>query len=194
MALLLGFRRAICIHKGRSKQQIVQSFIHESNPTTVWDIGANKGHFSRLASDADIHTIAFDMDPAAVEKNYFQVMSGREQNILPLLSDLTNPSPGLGWQNQERASFMERGPVDTVLALALIHHFAITNNLPFFKIADFLRSICRWLIIEFVPKTDSQVQRLLATRKDVFFDYSQEAFERHFEQFFSIKGKIQIKT
>jgi hypothetical protein len=87
------------------KQQIVQTFIHESNPTTVWDIGANNGHFSRLASDAGIHTVAFDMDPAAVEKNYFQVMSGHEKNILPLLSDLTNPSPGLGWQNQERIVF-----------------------------------------------------------------------------------------
>ena len=176
------------------KRQILQNFLHQSNPRTVWDIGANNGYYSRLASDAGIHTVAFDVDPVAVENNYLRVMSQHEKNILPLLSDLTNPSPGLGWQNQERASFKERGPVDTVLALALIHHFAITNNLPFLNLAEFLQTICRWLIIEFVPKNDSQVERLLATRKDVFNAYSQDEFERNFEKFFKIKEKIQINT
>ena len=82
--------------------------------------------------------------------------------------DLTNPSRNLGWENDERMSFMKRGPIDLVMALALIHHLAISNNLPFDRIAQFFQKICKSLIIEFVPKTDSQVQRLLATREDIF--------------------------
>ncbi len=175
------------------KKQIVQKYLFKSNPRTVWDIAANTGHFSRLASDNEINTISFDVDPAAVEKNYLHVVSSGENIILPLVSDLTNPSPGLGWQNEERMGFMERGPADTLLALALIHHLAISNNLPFSKVVDFIRQICKWLIIEFVPKTDSQVQRLLATRKDIFPNYTEEAFEKEFERYFAVRDKIQIK-
>ena len=175
------------------KKQIVQKFVSRSNPETVWDIGANTGQFSRLASDIGINTIAFDVDPAAVEKNYTWAKSNEEANILPLLNDLTNPSPGIGWQNTERMGLIERGPADTLIALALIHHLAVSNNLPFNKVAEFMQQVCDWLIIEFVPKKDSQVQRLLSTRQDIFTDYSQETFEQEFGRYFAIKDKAQIK-
>ena len=175
------------------KKQIVQEFLSRSKPETVWDVGANTGHFSRLASDNGIKTIAFDVDPTAVEKNYISAKSNKEANILPLLNDLTNPSPSIGWQNTERMGLMERGPADTLVALALIHHLAISNNLPFAKVADFMQQVCQWLIIEFVPKKDSQVQRLLATRKDIFPDYTQKAFEQNFGRYFAIMEKTQIK-
>ena len=66
--------------------------------------------------------------------------------------DLTNPSPYLGWENDERMSFMKRDPADLVMALALIHHLAISNNLPFdrfqticrlYRIAQFFQKICQ---------------------------------------------------
>ena len=106
--------------------------------------------------------------------------------------DLTNPSPGIGWGNQERASLIERGPADAVLALALIHHLAISNNLPFANIATFLGQICEHLIIEFVPKTDSQVKRLLSTREDIFPDYTQKGFEGEFRKEFAIEASAPI--
>ncbi|GAI82895.1 unnamed protein product, partial [marine sediment metagenome] len=112
------------------KKQIVAEFLDKINPKSVWDLGANVGIFSRIASDKGIQTISFDIDPAAVEKNYLECVERNETNILPLLLDLTNPSPGIGWENQERTSLLERGSADTVLALALIHHLAISNNLP----------------------------------------------------------------
>ena len=87
---------------------------------------------------------------------------------------------------------VERGPADTVLALALLHHLAISNNLPFARIAGFLARICRWLIIEFVPKSDSQVQRLLQTRQDIFADYTQPAFEAEFRRHFVILESIRL--
>ena len=119
------------------KQQLVKAYIVESNPKTVWDIGANTGEFSRIALSHDVYTIAFDIDPAAVEKNYLQTQRGKEIDLLPLCLDVNNPSPAIGWANKERQSLVERGPCDTLFALALVHHLAISNNVPFDHIAAF---------------------------------------------------------
>jgi ribosomal protein L11 methylase PrmA len=174
------------------KQRLVEAYLSESKPHTVWDLGANTGVFSRIAAAKNIDTIAFDVDPAAVEKNYRQMRENKETKILPLCLDLTNPSPAIGWANEERLSLIERGPADTVLALALIHHLAISNNVPFSHIAAFLSQICRFLIIEFVSKNDSQVQRLLRSREDIFPDYNQDHFEAAFGDFFSIRKRERI--
>jgi len=177
----------------RSKKQIVAEFLDKLNPKSVWDLGANIGVFSRIASDKGVETISFDNDPISVETNYLECIKKGETNILPLLLDLTNPSPGIGWQNRERISLIGRGPADTVFALALIHHLVISNNLPFNKIADFFNRICKSLIIEFVPKSDSQVQRLLSTREDIFPDYTQRVFEGEFKKYFTIQNAVKIK-
>ncbi len=176
------------------KKEIVARFLDKTKSGIVWDLGANDGFFSRIASDRGLYTISFDIDPVAVQKNYFQSIKNSEENILPLLIDLTNPSPGIGWQNSERASLLERGPAKTAFALALIHHLAISNNLPLIKIADFFSQACSQLIIEFVPKEDSQVQRLLSTREDIFPDYTKEAFEAEFGKYFRIESTEKVKN
>ncbi|EKD87180.1 MAG: hypothetical protein ACD_37C00019G0001, partial [uncultured bacterium] len=175
------------------KKQIVTRFLEMIEPKNVWDLGANVGIFSRIASRQGIPTIAFDIDPAAVEKNYIECVRNNETDLLPLLLDLTNPSPNIGWQNQERMSWLERGPADTVLALALIHHLAISNNIPFENITSFFGKLCNSLIIEFVPKSDSQVQRLLATREDIFPNYTKKHFEYHLSKCFIIQSAEKIK-
>ena len=109
-----------------------------------------------------------------------------ESAIYPLLLDLTNPTPGVGWANLERSSFQERGPVDLVLALGLVHHLAIANNISLEQIAAYLASICQWLMVEWVPKQDSQVQRLLSSRQDIFSDYTQAHFEAALRQYFTL--------
>jgi hypothetical protein len=101
--------------------------------------------------------------------------------------DLTNPSPALGWAHYERDSFASRAPADAAMALALIHHIAISNNVPLPAIADFFRRLARYLIIEFVPKQDPQVKRLLQNRDDIFDDFNQAAFEKAFEAHFDIR-------
>ena len=175
------------------KKELVRGFLESTNPSRVWDLGANTGLFSRMAGDRGIPTISFDVDPAAAERNYLECREQGECNILPLVLDLTNPSPGIGWHNRERDSLVKRGPVDAVMALALIHHLAISNNLSFKQIADFLRCVCNRLIIEFVPKSDSQVQRLLSTREDIFADYNQQAFENTFGEYFRIQRCDKIR-
>lgn len=175
------------------KKTIVAGFLDRVRPATVWDLGANVGIFSRLASDREIPTVSFDVDPAAVERNYLDCVARGDANILPLVIDLTNPSPGIGWENKERMSLKERGPADAVLALALVHHLAISNNVPLSRIAGFLSDISHWLIIEFVPKTDSQIQRLLATREDIFPDYTRKEFEKEFSRYFTIDDSADIR-
>jgi hypothetical protein len=175
------------------KKQLVAEYLDRIQPADVWDLGANAGMFSRLASDRGISTISFDIDPATVEKNYLECVAKGETNILPLLIDLTNPSPGIGWQNSERTSLIGRGPADTVLALALIHHLAISNNFPLDRIAAFFSTLCNSLIVEFVPKSDTQVQRLLSTREDIFDDYNQPVFEKQFSRYFKIIHSAAVR-
>jgi len=175
------------------KKRIVAEFLDLARPRTVWDLGANTGVFSRLAGERGIPTVAFDIDPVAVEINYRETVGAKETRILPLVLDLANPSPAIGWANEERASWLARGPVDVVLALALIHHLAISNNLPFAMIARTLARVSGRLIIEFVPKSDSQVRRLLQTREDVFPGYAREAFETEFGRHFVIERSEPVK-
>lgn len=176
----------------QQKAHLVDLFLQKVQPKSLWDLGANTGFFSRIASQKGVPTIAFDLDPAAVEKNYRECKKGKEAALLPLVLDLTNPSPALGWENRERMSLAERGPVDCVMALALIHHLVISNNVPLPRLAAFFASLANWLIIEFVPKSDSQVQKLLSTRKDIFLDYHPEGFERSFGECFQIIDKQAI--
>ncbi|NMB57551.1 MAG: class I SAM-dependent methyltransferase [Chloroflexi bacterium] len=174
------------------KKNLVKSFVQKTGGGIIWDMGANTGEFSRPVSDFG-SVVSFDIDPAAVEKNYRQVKSAKETNILPLVLDLTNPSGGIGWANKERDSLASRGPADVVLALALIHHICISNNVPLENFAEYLRTLGKNLVIEFVPKEDSQVQILLATRKDIFPNYTLEGFEEAFTKSFEIVNKMPVE-
>jgi len=178
------------VEKGR----LVGEFLDHAAPGTVWDLGANTGLFSRIASERGALVVSIDNDPACVERNYLDCIKVDEKNILPLVIDLSNPSSGIGWENRERMSLEERGPADAALALALIHHLAIANNVPLGMAAKFFSRVCEWLIIEFVPKTDSQVQRLLSSREDIFEDYTQETFEAEFSRLFTIEESVRIPS
>lgn len=176
-----------------SKMAAVETMLLKARPHNVWDIGGNIGVFSRIAAEKGIDTVCFDVDPSAVEQNYQQCRRETEKNVLPLVMDLTNPSPGLGFAGKERDSLSARGPVDLIMALALIHHLAISNNLPLSYIAEYMSGLAKWLVIEFVPKEDSQVQRLLRTREDIFVNYNEDSFEEVFLNYFEIVDKQGIK-
>ena len=160
----------------RRKEELVRKLLEEAAPATVWDLGANTGRFSRIAAHTGAFTVAIDSDPAAVEAAYREV--GREPTggILPLVMDLADPSPRRGWAHQERMSLADRGPADAVMALALVHHLAIGNNVPLPAVADWLAELGRWALVEFVPKEDPQVREMLALREDVFPGYTEDGF------------------
>lgn len=153
------------------------------------DLGANAGEYTRIAAKYFKQVVACDMDHTVVTAIY----RSKTENVLPLVIKLENPTPAFGWQNKERTSFLQRIAVaDMTLALALVHHLCIGNNVPVKKLADFFASISNQLIIEFVPKSDVQVSRLLVTREDVFFDYTLENFKLEFEKWFNILREEQV--
>jgi len=178
-----------------AKRELVESFLVEINRplNIIQDLGSNTGEFSRIAAKYATLVVSQDIDPVAVEKNYLHLkQEGSATNVLPLLQDLGAPAPAIGWANAERDSLIKRAKCDLVMALALVHHLAIGNNVPLDKIASLFAQLGRWLIIEFVPKTDSQVVRMLATRKDIFPNYSQNGFEAAFRQNFSTERQELI--
>jgi hypothetical protein len=169
-----------------SKESTIESFLDQVAPSTVWDLGANTARLSRLASRRGIHTVAFDLDPYAVEAAYAAAREHGDQHLLPLVLDLTNPSPAIGWANAERMTIADRGPADLVFSLALVHHLAIGNNVPLRMISAYHASLGRHVAVEFVPKDDVRVQHLLSSRPDIFPDYTVEGFEEAFSSAFEI--------
>jgi 2-polyprenyl-3-methyl-5-hydroxy-6-metoxy-1,4-benzoquinol methylase len=176
----------------KQKEKMVHDMAKKVKPKTVWDLGANDGSFSRVVATLGAQVASFDIDPNAVEKNYQVVKRNNEANLLPLLLDLTNPSPAIGWSSSERQSFIQRGPADLVMSLALIHHLSISNNVPLPELSKFFAEISKYLIMEFVPKQDSKVQKLLSSRKDIFSSYNEEGFEAAFSEHFKIIDKKKV--
>ncbi len=175
------------------KKQLVGEWVGRTKPALVFDLGANSGVFSRLASAAGAFTVSFDVDPAAVEQNYRGVKADKTKNLLPLVIDLTNPSPALGWASRERESFAQRGPADMVFALAVIHHLALSNNVPLPQLAEFFAETGKYLVIEFVPKSDSQVRKIMSSRVDIFPNYTLEGFETAFATRFKTLEKVSVR-
>ncbi len=175
------------------KDALVGRLLRDAGGDVVWDMGANTGRFSRIAAGLGRRVVAWDIDPAATERHYQLIRRDGTTSTLPLVVDLGNPSPGLGWAHTERRSLVDRANADTVLALALIHHLAISRNLPLNRLADFFRSLGPNLVIEFVPKGDPMVEKLLATREDIFPDYTIDGFRTAFGRLYRIDEEAPIE-
>jgi ribosomal protein L11 methylase PrmA len=180
----------------KEKHALVKRYLDKvtPRPALVWDFGANNGEFSQIAAQKNIYTIAWDIDPIAVGRNYAHqtAETGYREHMLPLTQDCVNPSPAIGWMGRERDSLFQRGPADAVFALAIIHHLAIGRNLPLTSIAEFFAATSKHLIIEFVPRGDSKVDILLASRRDIFPDYDIEHFEAAMSRHFKLIEKKTI--
>lgn len=174
------------------KSAIVDEYIRRLAPRRVWDLGANDGRFSRLAAGHGAFTVAFDADAGTVEKNYRDCVDENIEGVLPLVMDLTNPTPALGWASRERQSLIDRGPVDAVLALALMHHLAVSNNVPLDSIAEFLGNLSQSAIVEYVPPDDRQVKRLLEHRGGGSASYTLDEFESAFGKRYRIVDRRRV--
>jgi len=163
-----------------SKQRIVDSFLRATEGAWVWDIGANNGAFSRIAAELGRSVVAIDADHGATELLYRELKKNTDARILPVVIDLSNPSPALGWAHRERRSLAERANADVMMALALVHHLAIGNNVPLSQISSYFAQLGRQLILEFVPKEDPRVRAMLVDRRDVFADYSLDGLKAAF--------------
>jgi ribosomal protein L11 methylase PrmA len=175
----------------QAKTTLVKSFISNIDFKNVIDLGANDGHFSLLFHE-DRNVIATDADSNCINDLYLKIKKENKANILPLVNNLTTPSPAIGWANNERDSLTARLKADLVLALALVHHLAIANNLPLQLIADWLKPMGEYLIIEFVPKSDEKVKLLLQNRNDIFDDYTLDNFKTIFTEVFELSKEENV--
>lgn len=175
-----------------SKAALVREMLAAAGGKVTWDLGANTGVYSALAADAGHRVVAWDSDAASVEAHWLSVRGDARPSVLPLVMDLSNPSPAMGWGLAERASFLERGTPDLVMALALVHHLAIGNNVPLPSVASLCARMAPTAIVEFVPKADPMTQRLLAARRDVFDGYTLDGFRSAFGREFEIVREAPI--
>jgi hypothetical protein len=176
-----------------AKRSAVERMVGSSGARVIWDLGANVGTYSSVAVGEGRMVLAFDRDAGSVERHWRTLAPQARASVLPLVMDLSNPSPGLGWGLEERRSLLDRGPADVIMALALVHHVAIGNNVPLPMIASLFARLGRWAIVEFVPKQDPMTQRLLAARPDIFPDYTIDGFRAAFATHFRIHEETAIK-
>jgi len=178
-----------------AKSDFIETVVGELSPAVVWDFGGNTGEFSELAARGGAFVVSVDSDPACTEFLYNRLKrGGTSAQILPLTMDLSNPSPGLGFNQVERSGLRERGPVDLLFALALIHHLVLSASIPLEHIALWFSQITRRLLIEFVPETDPMVKKLLVNRGDDHLPYSMEHFRKGFSHHFSVEKEQQLKN
>jgi hypothetical protein len=169
-----------------------ERFVREAGPARLaWDLGANDGHFARvLEADA---VIAVDSDERVVGELYAALRQEGSRTILPLVADLADPSPGLGWRGVERRRLEDRGHPDLVLALALVHHLAIGRNVPFEELVDWLRGLGARLVIEFADRDDPMVERLLAAKRaETHESYGRDSFERALGEGFEVERREEL--
>jgi len=178
-----------------NKKAVVADVLKGMELKRVVDAGCNTGAFSFIAASAASEVVAFDFDAASIDALYQQARQRETRNVHILVSDIINPSPALGWNNAERGGLKDRvAGADMVLALALVHHLALAKNIPLSFISSFFGSITtKWLLIEFVPKSDPKAQLLLQSRKDIFEHYTKSDFEVAFHEHFTIERTIELQ-
>jgi hypothetical protein len=178
----------------KEKMTILQGWIKDLSVTTVLDIGTNTGLFAEMTASEGKDTIAVDADIACIERLYKNCKQKNISSLLPLYLDITNPTAAIGWNNTERTAFLKRIKTDLCMALALIHHLAISKNIGFDQLAKTLASISPLLIIEFVPKTDPKIMLLLQYREDIFDQYDELNFKKAFEEEFTIEKATTLQN
>jgi hypothetical protein len=175
-----------------AKKQLISSWLEEVSYATLLDAGANEGEFSLLAKK-DAFIVAADFDSSCINNLYLKVKKEKLTHILPLVVDLSYPSPAIGWVNAERPALLQRLQFDLCFALALVHHLAIGKNVPLQHIALLFALVTNnYLIVEFVPKTDPKVKEMMQWREDIFEHYTLQNFEQAFLQYFRVMKKEQV--
>ena len=177
------------------KQKFVRDAVASAPRKQVWDIGCNDGVFSRIAAAHSDYVVAMDADPLVVDRLYNTLKAEKNEQILPLYVDLTDSGGGVGWRGQERPGVFDRGRPDIVMALAVIHHMAITFHVPLASQLDMFRDLTPELIIEMPHADDPMVRKLLTNKRDgIHDDFTLEEFERLLNERFTVKSKMLLSS
>jgi hypothetical protein len=190
-----GERNSYTDADAQRKDEFVRAVATSRHWDLVWDIGANNGRYSRIAAEGASTVVAVDADQGPMELLYRDLRSEGDEKILTLTMNLADPSPGLGWRGLERKAMPDRGKPDLVLALALIHHVAISANVPVKEFVDWLASLGSALVIEFPTREDPMVKKLLAPKRDGLHpDYELGFFETCLKESFEIERSERLES
>jgi hypothetical protein len=190
-----GERNSYTDDDAKRKDEFVREVATSREWPLVWDIGANNGRYSRIAAEGAGTVLAIDADQGPVELLYRTLREEGNEQILPLTMNLADPSPGLGWRGLERKALPDRGTPDLVLALALIHHVAISANVPVKEFVDWLASLGTSLVIEFPTREDPMVKKLLAPKREGLHpDYELTFFERCLNEAFEVDRSERLES
>lgn len=180
----------------RCKEEAIKEFLCGHPNLDVLDVGCNSGRYSILAAREGCRVVSIDRDPSVVGR-LWSCATREKLPILPLVIDFAEPSPAMGWDNSEYASFVDRSikKFDAVFVLALVHHLQITNRIPLEKIFEiFSRITRRWLIIEYISAFDPMFKGLANGRDALFKNYSIKVFESAFSEYFVVEKIVEIKA
>ena len=175
-------------HQFRAKQSFIEDVMAEFSPQRVLDVGCNTGHFSAIAAKKGARVVAIDSDPVVVGGAWRRACA-EGLDILPLVVDVTRPSPAIGWRNSECPAFLDRarGAFDAVLMLAVVHHMLVGERIPLDEIINLAAEITSdLLVIEFITPGDSMFRRLARGRDHLFADLTTELFETSCSRKFEI--------
>jgi SAM-dependent methyltransferase len=190
-----GERNSYTDDDAKRKDEFVREVSTSREWPLVWDIGCNNGRYSRIAAEGAKTVVAVDADQGPVELLYRTLREEGDEKILTLTMNLADPSPGLGWRGLERKSMPERGKPDLVLALALIHHVAISANVPVKEFVDWLAGLGCSLVIEFPTREDPMVKKLLAPKREGLHpDYELGFFERCLNEAFDVERSERLES
>jgi hypothetical protein len=178
----------------QAKADFIRAVSSQREWKLAWDLGANDGHYSRIIAEQARYVLALDLDPSTVELLYRDLKAEGNEQILPLVMNLTDPSPGLGWRGLERKGWTDRGKPELILALALLHHVSITGNVPVRQFVDWLASLESQVVIEFMTREDPMVKKLLAAKRVDHEDYDRGFFERVVSEAFEIERTQELPS
>ncbi len=177
-----------------AKERFVRDALAELKPARVLDVGANTGHFSVMAAEGGARVVAIDIDPACVGAIWQRARAG-SLDLLPLVVDLARPTPALGWQYRESASFLDRarGASDCVLMLAVLHHLLVTERVPLDDVLALAAELTTdALVIEFVAPADDMFRQLTRGREHLHASLTAEVFEAAGAKRFAVVRSVAL--
>lgn len=174
------------------KKTFVEAAVEHAKPDLVYDCGGNTGAYSRVAAASGARCVLFDSDPLCVELAYRSEKASGNGRVLPLLMDLGNPTPALGFGLTERLGLLDRPRAGLVMALALVHHLRIRENIPFENLAKFFSRLGRTLVVEFVTPQDPILKAMLHPGRPAPDDYTVDGFVRAFSREFTLRETAWI--
>ena len=178
------------------KQDFVENVLAAHSPKHVLDVGCNTGAYSLLAAKSGADVVAIDTDMAALEIAAAGAAAA-SACILPLHVNLCRPTPAAGWEYAESLSFIDRaeGRFDMVMALAVLHHFLLREQIPLDAVAGlFSRLTRRHAIVEWVPQADPMFQKLLRGRDALYAHLTESAFCEVFKHWFTFKETCRLSN